>query len=102
MSDVINFDLHIIDAGSHYLISAAAPGVVGDLSPRPLLLPFDPAELPRRRRDAVEWVEQARVRTLAGEESFKRARERGEALFNHLFAGEIGAAYRVARSRLAP
>lgn len=101
MPDVITFDLHIIDTGGSYLISAAAPGVAGDLSPRQLPLAFDPGALPPRT-DIVAWVRQAQVPRLRGGEEVRRARDVGGALFQTVFAGEVLAQYRAARARLAP
>ncbi|HET9221651.1 MAG TPA: CHAT domain-containing protein [Roseiflexaceae bacterium] len=96
----ISFDLSVAAANTGYTVRAAAPAAVGELPARGFALPFDLGELPRKRRDAAEWVKLARIIRRRGAEEQRLAHEFGAALFERLFGGEILTGLRASRSRL--
>jgi formylglycine-generating enzyme required for sulfatase activity len=96
------FDLSIRSADDAYTLHATAPDSVGDLATQPFTLPFRLAELPQQRKNAADWVKQARIALRRGSEEQRLAREFGAALFARLFSGETLAGYRAARARLGP
>jgi formylglycine-generating enzyme required for sulfatase activity len=96
----ITFDLIISSTGAGYAIRAAAPMAVGELPEQSFELPFDLSKLSQKRKDAAEWVAQARIARRRGAEEQRLAREFGAALFERLFAGEILAGLRACRGRL--
>jgi hypothetical protein len=86
----ITFDLIIATAGAGYTVRAEAPAAIGELAAQPFVLPFDLGKLPQKRREAAEWVAQARIARRRGAEEQRMAREFGAALFERRSRNSIG------------
>jgi formylglycine-generating enzyme required for sulfatase activity/CHAT domain-containing protein len=95
------FDLHVVPQDDIYAVRASAAWAVGEIAAQPFRLPLDAASLNAQRRDAAEWISRVRIVTRRHGEELRKARELGQVLFQELFAGELLAAFRASRSRLA-
>jgi hypothetical protein len=77
MTRPYDFDLFITQSNVAYTVQARATRG-GELPAQPLILPFNPARLPDKRRDVAEWIRYARETRLRGPEELREARAFGK------------------------
>jgi hypothetical protein len=94
-----DFDLAINTVGAEYTVRVQAAFGVGELPPQPFALPLDLTKLPQRR-DVVEFIRQAQIRRLSGNEELRRAHDFGSTLFESLFTRDVLACFSESRGKL--
>jgi hypothetical protein len=99
MSNTPLFDLEIAPANERYTARVLSAYAVGDLSPRPFVLPLDLTKLPEQRHNVAQWVEQART-PEEGDRPKRRAEAFGRGLFEALFTDDLLACFRTSRAKL--
>jgi formylglycine-generating enzyme required for sulfatase activity/predicted Ser/Thr protein kinase len=95
-------DLTVISTEAGYAVQLRSSFAIDAPRAQPFELPFDRAALARQRRNIAEWIKQARITRLSGNDELRLAREFGSALFERLFTGPVLEAFRGSRAALPP